>query len=227
LFASRKTRVDSGMGILRDGFDEDELAETTLTLLFLDGEEAFHDWTDTDSTYGARHLAALWEDTYVSPSSLRRYDRLPNFLDSIDHFVLLDLLGNSHSRIYSSYRETDWLHDMMSDADRRLRDAGLVEVEPREEGWFQGMRMNPGMIADDHLPFVQRGVSILHVISNPFPRVWHTLADDGSALSIPALRRWNRILRVFTAEYLGLVLDDVKTRTHHDTHSARKADELQ
>lgn len=32
------------------------------------------------------------------------------------------------------------------------------------------------------------------------------LQDDASALSLPALRRWNRILRVFTAEYLGLAL---------------------
>ncbi|NXQ10121.1 QPCT cyclotransferase, partial [Peucedramus taeniatus] len=30
----------------------------TLQLLFLDGEEAFGDWSVTDSLYGARHLAA-------------------------------------------------------------------------------------------------------------------------------------------------------------------------
>ncbi|NXN94209.1 QPCTL protein, partial [Rhinopomastus cyanomelas] len=33
-------------------------AEVTLQLLFLDGEEAFGDWSPTDSLYGARHLAA-------------------------------------------------------------------------------------------------------------------------------------------------------------------------
>ncbi|NXS11688.1 QPCTL protein, partial [Neodrepanis coruscans] len=32
-------------------------APVTLQLLFLDGEEAFGDWSDTDSLYGARHLA--------------------------------------------------------------------------------------------------------------------------------------------------------------------------
>lgn len=32
-----------------------------LLLLFLDGEEAFVQWTSTDSIYGARHLAAKWE----------------------------------------------------------------------------------------------------------------------------------------------------------------------
>lgn len=32
-----------------------------LMFLFLDGEEAFVEWTATDSLYGARHLAARWE----------------------------------------------------------------------------------------------------------------------------------------------------------------------
>jgi glutaminyl-peptide cyclotransferase len=51
---ARRDRLQSGSGILRDGFDEEDAGETTLQLLFLDGEEAFHDWTHTDSIYGAR-----------------------------------------------------------------------------------------------------------------------------------------------------------------------------
>lgn len=38
--------------------------EITLQLVFLDGEEAFEKWTDTDSIYGARHLAELWENRW-------------------------------------------------------------------------------------------------------------------------------------------------------------------
>lgn len=156
LLAARRDRVTSGSAILRDGLDEEEASDTTLTILFLDGEEAFHDWTDTDSIYGARHLSQLWEDTYP-PSvqenhSKRRYDPLPTYLETIDHFVLLDLLGNKHSRLHSYYRETDWLFDEMSDADRRLKERGLVEVEKGEKDWFQKNRMRPGMIGDDHLP---------------------------------------------------------------------------
>jgi len=38
-----------------DGDEEDDdVADTTLQLVFFDGEEAFKDWTDTDSIYGAR-----------------------------------------------------------------------------------------------------------------------------------------------------------------------------
>lgn len=44
-----RLKDDDGMG------DEDEdLVDTTLQLVFFDGEEAFKDWTATDSIYGAR-----------------------------------------------------------------------------------------------------------------------------------------------------------------------------
>jgi hypothetical protein len=33
---------------------DDDVADITLQLVFFDGEEAFIDWTDTDSIYGAR-----------------------------------------------------------------------------------------------------------------------------------------------------------------------------
>ncbi len=35
--------------------EEEDAAETTLQLVFFDGEEAFKDWTDTDSIYGSRY----------------------------------------------------------------------------------------------------------------------------------------------------------------------------
>ena len=37
-----------------DEEDDEDVADTTLQLVFFDGEEAFLDWTDTDSIYGAR-----------------------------------------------------------------------------------------------------------------------------------------------------------------------------
>ena len=176
LLQVRQTRIASGAGLLREGFDEEEAAETTIQLIFFDGEEAFRIWTDTDSIYGARcipssassqsaiaettkpprHLASLWESTYLSATHPltrnRRFGTMPTVLNTIDHLVLLDLLGNTHSRILSYYRETDWLFEEMANADRRLREAGLVEVEVGEDGWFGTQRMHKGMIGDDHTP---------------------------------------------------------------------------
>ena len=37
--------------------------DVTLQMVFFDGEEAFREWSKTDSLYGARHLAELWENT--------------------------------------------------------------------------------------------------------------------------------------------------------------------
>lgn len=37
-------------------------AQLSLKLIFFDGEEAFDQWTDTDSLYGSRHLANRWKD---------------------------------------------------------------------------------------------------------------------------------------------------------------------
>ena len=45
---------------LEDGLEDDEdVADTTLQLVFFDGEEAFQDWTDTDSIYGARYISRI------------------------------------------------------------------------------------------------------------------------------------------------------------------------
>lgn len=38
-----------------------QASDLTLQFVFFDGEEAFEEWTETDSIYGARHLAEKWE----------------------------------------------------------------------------------------------------------------------------------------------------------------------
>lgn len=37
--------------------------DVSLKFVFFDGEEAFKQWGPTDSIYGARHLAAKWEQS--------------------------------------------------------------------------------------------------------------------------------------------------------------------
>jgi hypothetical protein len=39
-----------------DPSEDEDAAETTLQLIFFDGEEAFVSWTDTDSIYGAKSV---------------------------------------------------------------------------------------------------------------------------------------------------------------------------
>lgn len=39
----------------------------------------------------------------------------------------------------------------------------------------RGAQQPMGYVEDDHIPFMRLSVDILHVIANPFPRVWHTI----------------------------------------------------
>ena len=68
LLSARRKRIASGTGILRDGFDEEESAHTTLQIVFFDGEEAFKSWSDTDSIYGARYCPSLSLSDYADTS---------------------------------------------------------------------------------------------------------------------------------------------------------------
>jgi len=43
----------------KEGEKEKLVDDITLQLVFFDGEEAFVDWTDTDSVYGARYVSAM------------------------------------------------------------------------------------------------------------------------------------------------------------------------
>ena len=48
------------------------------------------------------------------------------------------------------------------------------------------------------------GVPVLHLISTPFPAVWHTPDDSEANLHPPTVHNLSRILAIFLAEYLGL-----------------------
>jgi hypothetical protein len=75
----------------------------------------------------------------------------------------------------------------------------LSEASKPPSGGFLG-----GLIEDDHLPFMRRGVEVLHLIPSPFPAVWHTPNDDGEHLDIPTVEDWARIVTGFAAEWLDL-----------------------
>jgi glutaminyl-peptide cyclotransferase len=67
------------------------------------------------------------------------------------------------------------------------------------------MTMAYGAVSDDHLPFIAQGVETLHVIPQPFPRVWHTMEDDGAHLDGGVVRDWARIVAGFVLEWLDMM----------------------
>lgn len=52
-----------------------------LMLIFFDGEEAFQNWSDSDSLYGSRHLAKKWEQAQYKNG--REIDRIVSSLFEI------------------------------------------------------------------------------------------------------------------------------------------------
>lgn len=87
-----------------------------------------------------------------------------------------------------------------------MRSLNILESSPRAPFLPDvNKTMAFGGISDDHLPFIWRGVETLHVIPQPFPKVWHTSEDDGAHLDMQAVRDWARIVAGFMLEWLDMM----------------------
>ncbi|CAE7208321.1 hypothetical protein PTNB73_07602 [Pyrenophora teres f. teres] len=216
--------------------DDFEVKHRGVQILLLDGEEAFQSWTDTDSLYGARALAQDWESTFHMASSIYRTP-----LDSIELFLLLDLLGAKSPQIPSYFKTTHWAYKHMANTEDRLRKLGLFKSVPLPKSKMaEGERKKPrgnqpfltdahkednafrgGFVQDDHVPFMARGVEILHMIPSPFPEVWHTADDDGEHLDLNTVEDWTKLFMAFTAEWMELEgFFDIKTGTREDAEKS-------
>ena len=133
-------------------------------LVFFDGEESVGpQWTDADSLYGSRHLAAKWSGDGT--------------LQHIKAFILTDMIGD---------RDLDIQHDTNSTP-------ALVDVIRRAakiEGDSQYFFKTAIGVDDDHIPFVQRGVPSVDVIDldyGPNDSYHHTAQDTLDKLSAHSL----------------------------------------
>uniref|UniRef100_A0A914DB50 glutaminyl-peptide cyclotransferase n=1 Tax=Acrobeloides nanus TaxID=290746 RepID=A0A914DB50_9BILA len=172
----------------------------TLQLIFLDGEEAFVNWSEKDSIYGARHLAEVWSRKWY-PSTDGSAFELSKEIDRIDVFVLLDLLGAKNPKIASTFAHaTTELFQELPKIENRLKNLNSLKRIPQI--FYPGTSYNA--VEDDHIPFMKKGVPIMHLITVPFPSVWHTPQDNESALDYNTIENIDSILRVFVAEYLGI-----------------------
>ncbi len=127
-------------------------------LVFFDGEEAIQQWSNTDSLYGSRDLAAKWD----RDGTLKR----------IRAFILVDMIGDKHLDIARDQNSTAWLLDLVKQA---ATDVG-------DQSYFFATNT---AIEDDHLPFVQRGVPSADIIDYDYgphtillPDGYHHTAQD-------------------------------------------------
>lgn len=128
--------------------------------------------------------------------------------------VLLDLLGLPDPQFYSFFVNTEKWHGRFVDIEQRLTHLDLVVrdghsgVLPQHaNAYFKEQSLIDSGIEDDHMPFLERGVPILHLIPVPFPEEWHKLSDNWQAVDFVTVDNLCRILRVFVVEYLNIKLN--------------------
>jgi Zn-dependent M28 family amino/carboxypeptidase len=133
-------------------------------LLFDDGEESILPaWTDSDSLYGTRHLAAKWAREGT--------------LAKIKAFLLADMIGDKDLDIQRESQSTGWLVD-------------LVRVAAKKFGYEKHFFKTEENISDDHLPFVKRGVPSIDIIDmnyGPNDSYHHTDKDTLDKISAQSL----------------------------------------
>ncbi len=132
-------------------------------LVFFDGEEAIRSWSDSDSTYGSRHLAAKWGRDGT--------------LGRIKAFLLADMIGDKDLDIQRESRSTGWLVD-------------LVRQAAKKYGYEHYFFQQEEPVDDDHMPFVKRGVPSIDIIDldyGPNNSYHHTAQDTMDKVSARSL----------------------------------------
>jgi glutaminyl-peptide cyclotransferase len=120
-------------------------------IAFLDGEEAQVEWTETDSVYGSRELAAR----LAVSRDLKR----------IRAVILADMIGQNGLEIAREKNSTKWLTDLVWNTAARL-------------GYSSIFVSRETAIDDDHQPFLRRGVPAVDIIDfDGFQPYWHTPQD--------------------------------------------------
>jgi len=135
-----------------------------IVLVFFDGEEALGEWSDTNSRYGSRHLAAKW----LADGSLGKIKALIN----------VDMVGDKSLDLSNDSNSSDELRAKVSAIAARLKYSKFIRPEE-------------SAIDDDHKPFADVGVKVIDIIDldyGPQGRYWHTDQDTMDKISAASLQ---------------------------------------
>lgn len=170
-----------------------------LTFIFFDGEEAFIEWSATDSLYGSRHLAAVWEKK-PAPSQCD----LKNELARIELFVLLDLIGTSDTTFAMYNRKLRQHYNDLQKFDREylMEKKMLSASQAKAESLFRNRYIPLDLLQDDHVPFHKRKVPVLSLLAHPFPAVWHSPDDNYEAIDFDRTRRILYVIERFVSKFI-------------------------
>jgi hypothetical protein len=130
-------------------------------ITFFDGEEAMHDWSDTDSRYGSREMAARLS--------------ISGDLKKIKAFLLADIVGGHNARFQRETSSAPTLVDLIWNTAAKL---GYSAIFVNASAGAQ----------DDHDSFLKRGVPSVDVIGDFLNNgYWHTPQDTLDKISAKSL----------------------------------------
>ena len=130
-------------------------------IAFFDGEEAVEHWSDTDSRYGSRQMAAKLA--------------ISGDLPKVKAFLLADIVGGKTARIPREANSTKALSNLVYTTAKRLGYGNLFVDE--EKG-----------AEDDHDSFLKRKVPSVDVIGDFISNgYWHTPQDNMEQISAKTL----------------------------------------
>jgi len=126
-----------------------------------------------------------------------------NQIDAMDMFVLLDLIGHKNIQFSNFYdRTTGKYYNRLHDIEIALiRSYNNPNAQKRS---IFSSNIPYSHIEDDHIPFLNYDVPILHLIATPFPPTWHTPNDNEANLDFPSITHIRNIMKIFVIEYLHL-----------------------
>ena len=133
-------------------------------LVWLDGEEAINEWSDTDSLYGSRHLSAKW----LADGTAAKVKALIN----------VDMIGDKGLDIVFENGSAKSVRDLVWDTADRL-------------GFGAHFTRNASDVIDDHMPFLRAGIKSLDIIDfdyGPNNSWWHNDKDTMDKLSANSFR---------------------------------------
>ena len=137
----------------------------TIWIAFFDGEEAFVNWSDSDSVYGSREMAATLA--------------LSGELSRVKAFVLADLVGGKNFHAKRDSETSQWLQDIIWDTAARLGHQDLF------------LSLHGDGMEDDHLPWKARKIPTVDIIDLDITgdvSYWHTEQDTLDKISPKSLQ---------------------------------------
>ena len=135
-------------------------------LVFFDGEEAYGEWSDTNSLYGSRHLAEKWAGEGTLPK--------------ITALINVDMIGDKDLNLAWNSGSSPPLQTLVWETAARL-------------GYGENFPHTGGVTGDDHVPFIERGVPSLDLIDFD-DDYWHTTQDTMDKLNANSFQILGNVL---------------------------------